>query len=126
MRLLTYSIPLLTLLAASPAAYADDPAPRHTRMTWEERFTQANASHDGHLTLEEAKSGYKAIARHFQEIDTEGKGYITVNDVRAWHALQKAARQKAVMEDPLRPRPAYHLMQGEQRTMNDTAVVMAP
>ncbi|WP_428488389.1 hypothetical protein [Rhodopila sp.] len=95
-------------------AFADDtpaqdkPAAHHARMTWEERFTQANLAHDGHLTLEEAKHGYHAIARHFGDVDVDGKGYVTENDIRAWHASQKTAREHLkAAEDPLRPRNAF-------------------
>lgn len=100
-------------------AFADDAPPKHQRMTWEQRFAQANAAHDGHLTLEEAQAGYKTIAKHFKDIDADGKGYVTENDIRAWHALQRAARHRPQEEDPLRPRPAYQRLPGEQRTMND-------
>jgi hypothetical protein len=119
----------LILAVLSTSAFADepapkdaasvDPAPKHAHMTWEEQFTQANKAGDGHLTLEEAKVGYKTIARHFKAIDTDGKGYVTQNDVRAWHA-QHSTAHKREDDDPLRPRPAYQQMAPrEQRTMND-------
>jgi hypothetical protein len=106
--LLLLAIRILTL-----PAQADEAASPHQRVTWEAHFAQANLAHDGHLTLEEAKSGYKTIARHFRDIDADGKGYVTENDVRAWHAQQRAARHPA--EDPLRPRPAFQRMPPEQR-----------
>ncbi|PPQ37439.1 EF-hand domain-containing protein [Rhodopila globiformis] len=86
----------------------------HVRRKWEEHFAQANKAHDGHLTLEEAKAGYPTIARHFHSIDVDGKGFVTVDDVRAWHALRRAtAHLHQTSDDGLRPRNAF------QRTYPD-------
>ena len=98
---------LILLAACVQPAFADKPATKHPRMTWEQRFQEANTAHDGRLTLEEAKAGYKTIARHFQEIDTSGKGFVTENDIRAWHALAREKRHADKQPDPLRPRPAF-------------------
>lgn len=101
----------------------DEHAPaHHARVTWEEHFVQANVAHDGHLTLDEAKAGYPTIVRHFKQIDADGKGYVTQNDVRAWRALQKAGRrQPQQAEDPLRPRSAFRLTYPNQRLITTTA-----
>lgn len=107
---------LILLAAVVQPAFADDAQPpKHTHMSWEERFTQANTEHDGHLTLEQAKIGYKTVARHFRDIDTDGKGFVTENDIRAWHALQRAARHSQGAEDPLRPRPAFNRFPPDQK-----------
>ena len=102
-------LPAMTLPAlADDVPKQDKPPAHHTRLTAEERFAQANAAHDGHLTLAEAKSGYHSVARHFQDIDVDGKGYVTENDIRAWHALQKASHTHAKQaDDSLRPRNAF-------------------
>lgn len=89
-----------------------DPAkatPHRTRMTWEQRFAQANVTHDGHLTPEQAKLGYATVARHFHDIDLDGKGFVTEDDVRAWHESQRAARHSGQAHEasPLQPQPAY-------------------
>lgn len=76
----------------APTAEATTKAPaEHHRLTMDERFTKANTSHDGHLTLAQAKAGYPTIARHFTEIDTAKAGYITEDQIRAW---EKAEREK--------------------------------
>ena len=82
--------------------------PRHHRMTWKERFAQANIAQDGHLTLQEANVGYKTIARHFKEIDADKKGYVTEEDINNWHKLQRATRHanQEHHTDVLRPRQA--------------------
>jgi hypothetical protein len=107
----------LVLLAGviQPALADEATPPKHTHMSWEERFTEANTSHDGHLTIEQAKLGYKTVARHFRDIDTDAKGFVTENDIRAWHAMQKAARHNQGAEDPLRPRPAFNRFAPDQR-----------
>jgi len=77
----------VTPTASSPAAA---PAPHH-RATMDERFANANTTHDGHLTLAQAKAGYSTVARHFTEIDTAKNGYVTEDNIRAW---EKAARER--------------------------------
>ena len=89
--LATLSVPAF---AADPPR-ADPPAQHHRRITWEQRFTQANMAHDGHLTLAEAKGGYVGIARHFDDIDAAHKGYVTEDDIRTWRAKRRAAHRAA-------------------------------
>ena len=64
--------------------------PTHTRLTMEQHFQQANITHDGHLTQDQAKTGYKTIARHFAAIDQDKKGYITEEDIHAYYKTQRA------------------------------------
>jgi hypothetical protein len=80
----------------------------HHRLTWKERFAEANVAHDGHLTLAEAKAGYKSLVRHFNEIDADKKGYVTEEDITNWHKLQRAMHHAnhGTTEQGLRPRPA--------------------
>jgi len=66
------------------------PAPHH-RLDMDERFTKANTTHDGKLTLAQAKVGLPTVARHFTEIDATNRGYISEDDIRAW---MKAARER--------------------------------
>jgi hypothetical protein len=108
--------------AAQDQPKDDQPPAHHARQTWEEHFTRANLAHDGHLTLSEAKLGYPTISRHFQAIDVDGKGFVTENDLRAWKALQKTARQQPKEpEDMLRPRNAFHLSYPDKRPMDTKA-----
>lgn len=64
----------------------------------DKRFTAANTTHDGHLTLEQARSAkWTQVVKHFTEIDSGAKGYVTATDIRTAMAAQRAARaqQKA-------------------------------
>lgn len=59
-----------------------------------EKFEAANVTHDGRLTEQQAEAGgLKSIAHHFHEIDRDGKGYVTMQDVHAWHKARHAAKQ---------------------------------
>ncbi len=82
-----------TLPAAAPAP-ATAPAP-HPRVTMDQRFTNANTTHDGHLTLDQAKAGYPTIAKHFTQIDATKKGYLTEDDIRAWEKAERDRRHEA-------------------------------
>jgi hypothetical protein len=102
--------PVILLALTLPAFAADAPKdrPQHARQTWEQRFADANTAHDGHLSPDEAKAGYPQVAKHFDDIDVDHKGYVTANDVRAWRVMRKAAhRLTQPPEDKLRPRPAF-------------------
>jgi hypothetical protein len=64
-------------------------------LTTQQRFEQANVTHDGHLTLDQAKTGYKTLARHFTVIDQDKKGYITEDDIRAYYKTQRALHHQS-------------------------------
>src|SRR5436305_11591397 len=70
--------------AVTPPA-ASTPAPaatthRSTRRTLAERFDAANTTHDGKLTLAQARAGrLNAVARDFAQIHKEKKGYVTMD-----------------------------------------------
>ena len=74
----------------------------HHRMTMDERFAKANTTHDGHLTLAQAKAGYPTVARHFTEIDATKKGYVTESDIKGWERAQRdhhhAVQQQAAAQ----------------------------
>jgi Ca2+-binding EF-hand superfamily protein len=56
-----------------------------------QQFNAADSNGDGKLTREEAKAGMPFVYKHFDEIDTSKKGYVTVEDI----AARAAARRKA-------------------------------
>lgn len=92
--------------------------PSRVRLTMEQRFDLANTSRDGRLTLDQAKTGYKTVARNFELIDTSGKGFVTLEDIRAWRKATRLLRQaqRSAQNDPLRPRQAL------QRTPSEIPV----
>jgi hypothetical protein len=120
-RLLRLSLfPVLVLI---PPAFADDAPAAHARGSWQQHFARANTAGDGHLTLEEAKGGYPTVAKHFSSIDVDGKGYVTENDIRAWHALRRATANRTgqASDDELRPRNAFQRLYPEQRPVTSTS-----
>ena len=93
--------PVQTPVQTPAQTQAPPPAPgveqthtgRHRTMV--QRFDEANTTHDGHLTLEQARSKMPAVARDFAAIDTDHKGYVTVDEIRAHSRAARAARRAA-------------------------------
>ena len=59
-----------------------------------QRFANANVTHDGRLTLEQAQGAMPMVAQKFAEIDVEHKGYVTLPEIRMFattHSAQQAA-----------------------------------
>ncbi len=55
-------------------------------------FAQANVTHDGKLTRDQASTGMPMVAKHFDEIDTQKNGYVTLPQIEAFmreHAAQR-------------------------------------
>ena len=56
------------------------------------RFASANTTHDGKLTREQASTGMPMVAKHFDEIDTQKNGFVTLPQIEAFmheHAAQR-------------------------------------
>ncbi|MDR5762333.1 EF-hand domain-containing protein [Caballeronia sp. LZ035] len=56
------------------------------------RFSNANTTRDGKLTREQAASGMPMVAKHFDEIDTQKNGFVTLPQIEAFmraHAAQR-------------------------------------
>jgi hypothetical protein len=101
----TPSVPTATLATPATATptTATPPAAKpvpHQRTTMDQRFTKANTSHDGHLTLVQAKAGYPTVVRHFTDIDVTKKGYITEADIRAWEKAERDRHHAAQTTTP--------------------------
>jgi hypothetical protein len=98
--MIRYRYLLAFVLLAMPAAFAQapggPPAPQgvpHGPGTFRMRFEAANTTHDGRLTLDQAQAAnMRGVVQHFTAMDADKKGYVTLQDVRAWHAAQRAAR----------------------------------
>ena len=112
-------LPLLAMLAAVPAfgqeastatgkaaaiSTEDAPLPAstakkassHHRRTAKQRFEEANTSHDGKLTLEQARTAKMTrVAKNFEAIDAGHKGYVTLAEVKAYNKAQRAAKKAA-------------------------------
>jgi hypothetical protein len=70
-------------------------------MSIKEKFKFANTTNDGKLTKAQVEaSGNKPLKRHFDAIDTEGKGYLTLDQVKDFADKMKAGG-KVSAEDSL-------------------------
>jgi hypothetical protein len=66
------------------------------------KFYAANTTHDGHLTLAQAKAaGLDPVADHFSDIDVKKRGYVTFYDIEAWR-LDDIAKHMEQRADELR------------------------
>jgi hypothetical protein len=75
-----------------------------------EKFAEANVTHDGRLTQAQAQAaGMHAVAHHFAEIDRDQKGYVTLQDLKAWRHERKAekAERQAQPMPPAGATPGY-------------------
>ncbi len=67
-------------LAMSFSVYADD-AKLNQELT--AKFKAADVNHDGKLTLAEAQAGMPRVAAHFSDIDTQNRGFVTLDQIIA-------------------------------------------
>ncbi len=96
---------IVALLLASVGAHAEAPPPVATGMPFappshrhglERRFAEANTSHDGQLTLAQARANdWHGVVANFTVIDAGGKGYVTLEDIHAFNKQRRAARRAA-------------------------------
>jgi hypothetical protein len=59
------------------------------------RFAAADVDHDGRLTRDEAKSGMPFVYKHFDDIDTQKAGSITMADIAAYARDRRGAKPAA-------------------------------
>jgi len=87
------------LCCASTVTFAQSAAPqagnpqRMQRMEQQlqTRFSNANTTHDGKLTKDQAVAGMPMVAKHFDEIDAQKAGYITLPQIEAFMQQRGAA-----------------------------------
>lgn len=82
----------LATIAVTTACASPESRQQRLEEKMTERFTQADANGDGYLTPEEAESGMPFVSRHFEEIDEEKRGSVTLDDIRAYAAERAASR----------------------------------
>ena len=82
-----------TAAVTALAQQADAGRGRQMAAELQKRFTAADADGDGKLTRDEAKNGMPFVYKHFDEIDTGKTGAITMRDIAACAAAQRAARK---------------------------------
>jgi len=94
-----------TAAPSSNAPAAATTTPSRTRRTLAERFDAANTTHDGKLTLEQARAGrLRAVARDFDKIDKDKRGYVSLDQIKSFQTEQRAARRTARAQKPAQTR----------------------
>ena len=94
---------LLAISAVGPALAQSPPAdvpaqgaPGARARQFEERFSAANTTGDGRLTLAQARAGHMpGIVKNFSQIDRAGKGYVTMEEIGAYMRAQSQQRKAA-------------------------------
>lgn len=82
------SLAFVGAIMTSSPAQADAKSDAKRDKDIEEKFKAADKDNDGKLTLVEAKAGMPRIARGFDKIDKDKKGYLTVEQIKAFAATQ--------------------------------------
>ena len=67
-------------------------APAKPASPMDEKFAKANVTQDGRLTPEQAAGAMPMVAREFKAIDTGQKGYVTIEEVRAFRRKRMAGK----------------------------------
>jgi len=87
---------------ATPAPAAAAPAPAAPkkmvghRQTLQQHFDAANTTSDGHLTKDQATAAkWSYVTKNFTAMDADKKGYITIDDIRAFAKAHHAVHHKA-------------------------------
>jgi hypothetical protein len=62
---------------------------QHALQQLQERFAAANTTHDGKLTKEQAAASMPRVAQHFDEIDAQKVGYVTLPQIEQFVATQR-------------------------------------
>jgi len=83
------------LIATTSLAFADAPADagkgdRAQKM--QERLKAADKNGDGKISREEAAASLPRLAKHFDEIDTNKDGFITKEEMKAFHDKKQAEK----------------------------------
>lgn len=78
------------LALASPPPSADQDQQMMDRLS--AKFAKADVNHDGKLTKAEAEAGMPRLAEHFDDIDTEHKGYLTLDQLKLFMQFIQSRR----------------------------------
>jgi hypothetical protein len=85
---------IVSAVASAQSALPPADAPRGERamQQLQARFARANTTGDGKLTREQATAGMPMVAKHFDEIDTQHAGYVTLPQIEALMQQKAMAR----------------------------------
>ena len=84
------ALPVTTAFGQQAAANPEKAAQKQA--AFQKRFAAADANGDGKLTKQEADDKMPFVYKHFDEIDTAHKGFVTKDQVAAYFAKRREAR----------------------------------
>lgn len=76
---------------------------RGMRQRLQERFSGADKDSNGSISREEATESLPQIARHFSQVDGNGDGVVTLNELAIVQAKMIARHQRSIMAKPQIP-----------------------
>jgi hypothetical protein len=85
------ALPAITHAQTATQPMGASPRIEQAMLRVQTRFASANTTHDGKLTRDQASTGMPMVAKHFDEIDTQKNGYVTLPQIEAFmraHAAQ--------------------------------------
>jgi hypothetical protein len=84
-----------SLSAQAQQQYQQQPSAQEQQpRTFPERFAMANITNDGCLTLRQARHGLPGVAKQFHEIDADGRGCVTLDEIRTYRQSLNAERRQ--------------------------------
>ncbi len=91
---LSTTLPSASSLVPLADGTSPPPIPAGRTSGVEARFASANTTHDGHLTKDQVeRSDWTRVARHFDEIDTANRGWISVEEIHAFNRMHRGHRK---------------------------------
>ena len=83
----------VTISAANPAIAGDTEGKGDRAHKVHERLKAADKDGDGKISKAEADASLPRIAKHFGDIDSNKDGFVTKEELRAWHQKNGGARK---------------------------------
>jgi Ca2+-binding EF-hand superfamily protein len=82
------------LIVVTPAAHAGGEGGRgkHAQKA-HQRLKEADKDHDGRISRSEAEASMPRLAKNFDRIDADKDGFVTREEMRAFHEQQRAQRK---------------------------------
>jgi|GEM_PF-4057660 len=87
---------------------------RGMRQRLYERFSGSDKDNDGSISREEATETMPQIARHFNQVDTNGDGVVTLNELAVLHA-RMVARQQHSTDEPSNEVQEVEMVKGKDK-----------
>ena len=95
--------------AVASAAFSQTSPPDDRRQRaiaeLKKRFAAADTNGDGKLTREEANGKMPRVFEHFDEIDKDGHGYVTIDDILAYLASHRGEMKGGVRKPSPQQQP---------------------